>query len=143
MVGVALLLGASASLAIAPIDQSGGLRPRDKAITVTVTGLLSRKVFPGPPNHESVAKGDAPEAVLILKLPHKICFDDGGEFSDPAERFDTVQVSLPAKIAAARLIGRQVTVRGEAMGAHTGHHHAPMVVFATSVNAYENRKIPD
>jgi hypothetical protein len=64
---------------------------------VTVTGTLTKQLFPGPPNYESVAKDDAEEKALILELPARMCADDG-EFIESSATFDRVHVSssIPA-----------------------------------------------
>lgn len=103
---------------------------------VGFTGMLTTQLFAGPPNYESIAAGDAEERAFILELPNRLCASDGGLFLDPENTFDRVHVSssdpslIPVFSAA---IGKQVTVRGEAFGAHTGHHHAPIVVIATEI----------
>ena len=102
---------------------------------MTVSGVLSSHVFAGPPSYESIAKGDAPEKAFILKLAQQTCADDG-EFIDGTTMFDRVHVSSysPALLSALKAaVGRHVTVTGEAFGAHTGHHHAPLVLFARKV----------
>jgi len=102
---------------------------------VTVAGRLTLQSFPGPPNYESVAQGDVEEQVFIMDLPRRICLEDG-EFADGSERFDRVQIDAmePAlRRALEHAVGKNVTVAGRAVGAHTGHHHAPMVLFAGSV----------
>ena len=103
---------------------------------VTVSGRLGRQIFAGPPNYESVARGDAEEAAFILELPRRLCADDGGEFIGPGDTFDRVQIAASTdamgKVLSAA-IGKKITVRGSAFGAHTGHHHAPLVLFASSV----------
>lgn len=102
---------------------------------VTVAGRLTLQSFPGLPNYESVAQGDAEEQVFILELPRRICLEDG-EFADGSERFDRVQVHAmePAlRGALQQAVAQDVTVAGRAVGAHTGHHHAPMVLFVGSV----------
>ncbi|CAM3078445.1 hypothetical protein SPAN111604_02675 [Sphingomonas antarctica] len=97
---------------------------------ITLSGTLSRHVFPGPPNYESVRHGDAAEPTYILRLPKRICADDG-DFIGPDSRFDRVHISsailtmFPALHAA---IGKRVTVSGVAFGAFDGHHHAPLVM---------------
>ena len=102
----------------------------------TFSGRLTIQLFAGPPNYESIANGDAEESALILELPARQCAADGGMFIDPTDTFDRVQIStlkpdLMRVLSSA--VGRQVTVRGEAFGAHTGHHHAPLVMLATEV----------
>ena len=103
--------------------------------TVTVSGLLTVQLFAGPPNYESVAAGDAEERALILELPNRVCADDG-EFITADRPFDRVHISsgVPSVLGALNAaVGRRVTVRGGAFGAHTGHHRAPLVLFADQV----------
>lgn len=72
---------------------------------------------------------------FILELPRRICFADG-EFADGSEQFDRVHVSAVDEGLRRVLhasVGRDVVLMGEAMGSHTGHHHAPMVLFARSI----------
>jgi hypothetical protein len=97
----------------------------------TVSGTLTRRLFAGPPNYESIANGDAEEWSLILELPRPICANDA-EFIGPETMFDRVHLSSDSSELRAALraaVGRNVTVTGEAFGAQTGHHHAPLVLF--------------
>ncbi|MBS0505006.1 MAG: hypothetical protein JSS55_14650 [Proteobacteria bacterium] len=67
------------------------------------------------------------EKALILELPDRMCASDG-DFIDDSTKFDRVHVSsnIPALLDALNAaVGRQVTVRGQAFGAHTTHHRAP------------------
>src|SRR5579863_8531378 len=43
---------------------------------VTLSGTLVRKTFPGPPNYESVKKGDKPETSWFLDLPESVCVNE-------------------------------------------------------------------
>ena len=108
---------------------------RKPAAKATVSGELTVQIFAGPPNYESIAKGDAEEKALILELPRRLCANDG-EFIDGTTKFDRVHVSsrIPALLDVLNAaVGRRVTIRGEAFGAHTGHHRAPLVLFAEEV----------
>lgn len=101
----------------------------------TVSGVLTVQLFAGPPNYGSIAKGDAEEKALILELAGRVCANDG-EFIDGKTTFDRVHVSssVPALLNVLNAaVGRRVTVRGNAFGAHTGHHRAPLVLFADEV----------
>jgi Domain of unknown function (DUF4431) len=99
-------------------------------------GTLAYSIFPGPPNYEDVRKGDTPEAAYILTLNAPICAT-GDDFLNPEKRFDKIQV-YPADSGAAgtflsrdlrRFLGKRVTVEGNLpFGAHTGHHHAPLLL---------------
>lgn len=105
---------------------------------VTIEGRLSLQVFPGRPNYENVAEGDEPEPTWIVTLDKKICIDDGGEFTDPNVMFDTVHVYTGHKdmeIELRSMNGKLVRVTGRGFGAHTGHHHAPLVEEVESIQA--------
>jgi hypothetical protein len=100
----------------------------------TFEGTLSFRVFGGPPYNGGVNKGDTPEPTYILKLDNPVCVD-GNDFSDPIDKADEVQVFPADENQAAlfrslrRLVGRKVRVEGKsAFTAHTGHHHAPLLL---------------
>lgn len=102
---------------------------------VTVTGILTSRLFAGPPNYESIARGDAEERALILELSSPTCADDGAFIASDTS-FDRIHISSHVPAILVRLnaaVGRQVTVHGEAFGGHSGHHRAPLVVFADRV----------
>jgi hypothetical protein len=102
----------------------------------TISGELTFQNFAGPPDYESIANGDAEEKALILELPRRVCANDG-DFIEGTTKFDRVHVGFnsPALLDVLNAaVGRRVTVRGEVFGAHTGHHRAPLVLFADEVN---------
>jgi hypothetical protein len=39
---------------------------------VQLIGTISKKTFPGPPNYESIKKGDKPETYWVLDLPDTV-----------------------------------------------------------------------
>ena len=135
---IALLFAASVCPSVAASAEESASRcvyavPPDAV--VTLAGKLTLQSFAGPPNYESIAEGDAAQQAFILELPRRICFEDG-EFADGSERFDRVHVHAMEPELVRTLqqaVGREVTVAGRAVGAHTGHHRAPMVLFAGSV----------
>jgi hypothetical protein len=106
--------------------------------SVSFEGTLSYNIFPGQPNYEDVRKGDAPEPTYLPKLDAPICAT-GDDFLN---RLDKIQV-YPADSGVAgrflsidlrRLAGKRVVVEGNsAFGAHTGHHHAPLLLPITNV----------
>jgi hypothetical protein len=109
--------------------------------TFSFAGTLSYAIFAGPPNYQDVRKGDSPEPTYILKLDAPICAT-GDEFLKPEQRFDRIQV-YPAESGAAgrflsrdlrRFVGKRVVVQGRSpFGAHTGHHHAPLLLAITEI----------
>ncbi len=132
---LALALGLLAAAAPAAAQSPGRHRLADCVdITVprvTLEGRLSLHVFPGPPNYQDVRAGDAAERTLILTLARDICLDDGGQQADPNERFRVVQVYANSPALRRQLragLGRRIRIVGEGFAAHTGHHHAPLVM---------------
>jgi len=81
---------------------------------VTLEGTLVRRTFPGPPNYESIRKGDRPETAWILELGAPVCV-----YPDSAEP-DI-------------LWGKEVIVMGTLYGVHTGHHHTPVLLTIESI----------
>jgi Domain of unknown function (DUF4431) len=104
-----------------------------KEANLTFTGNLTFHIFGGPPYNGGVTKGDTPEPSYILELDNPICAE-GDDFVDAKTKVDRIQVypdlgldTLEPKLQ--RLIGQRVTVQGKSIfGAHTGHHHAPLVL---------------
>jgi hypothetical protein len=105
-------------------------------------GFLTFKIFPGSPNFESVERGDNPEPTYILHLDEPICVVGEEDFLDPSVRIADIHVypdspeptgrGLSADLK--RLVNRRVLVTGEKpFAAHTGHHHAPLVLAINSI----------
>ena len=106
-----------------------------------LSGVLSHRIFAGPPGYADVQKGDTPEPGYVLKLPAPICLTGDADFTDPAERFDEVQLvareSTSKSMAA--LDGRAVRVRiSDQIPEHTGHHHRPLVAWVDEITADED-----
>ena len=111
--------------------------------------MLSHQNFPGAPNFEDVRKGDAREGAYILTLDAPACAV-GDDFLNASESFDRIQLlpndarpdpKLSRKLR--RLVGKRVSVQGaSAFGAHTGHHHAPLLVSVQNITAAPERRGP-
>lgn len=43
--------------------------------TLSLTGVVIRRVYPGRPNYESVEAGDAPDTVYVLRIPKAVCLE--------------------------------------------------------------------
>jgi len=99
--------------------------------TVTLTGRLSAHVFPGPPNYESIKRGDRKEKAIILTLAAPICVEGSDDPTDTPEhnvRELQLLINKPAdwKIFDGRL-GKRVTVTGDLFHATTGHHRTKVL----------------
>ncbi len=102
-----------------------------------LSGELTRPIFPGSPNFEDVTNGDEPEPAYILTLNDPLC-TTGDEFLDAGEVLETIHL-IPTEDERwfdemNRFLGQQVTVTGkDFFGAHTGHHHARLLMTATAI----------
>jgi len=98
---------------------------------IPLSGTISKKTFPGPPNYESIKKGDKPETYWILHLDTPTCTTASGDNAAESNVTD-LQLILSAKDYAQykQLVGQKVPVLviGKLMHAITGHHHTPVLM---------------
>jgi len=131
-IGLLVLLAATAAEA--------GCYDLRKSEPHELTGVLSHRIFAGPPSYEDVQKGDAPEPGYILTLAQPICLE-GDEFADPTTPFNEVQLvgtdQSESKLAAMKDMTVTATLE-RPMAAHTGHHHRPLVAWVTDIVSAED-----
>lgn len=107
---------------------------------VSLTGTLTSRVFAGPPNYESIKRGDRKETAIILTLAAPVCTTTG----NPADSFDVAEtnvrqvqlvISKPEHWKALkRLRGKPVVVTGPLFHAHTGHHRTKILITVAELN---------
>jgi|SRR5580658_620383 hypothetical protein len=105
---------------------------------VKLEGTLTKKTFPGPPNYESVSKGDRPETYWILNLERPVCVDQDPTDADvngAQKNVSIVQLVVDPKVYQTRagLVGTRVVVTGKLFGAITGHHHTPVLLTVATI----------
>lgn len=106
---------------------------------VILIGRLSHQILPGPPNYESVKRGDAAEPAFILQLEHPVNVRAGGidpELNTAEKNVRRIHVwaSLDDDAESAALerimkslVGRDVVLKATLMHGHTGHHRTDVV----------------
>ena len=102
-----------------------------------LTGMLSHRIFPGPPNFSDVQNGDMPEPGYLLTLAKPICLT-GDEFADSSNLFSEVQLVAMGKTGKAMraLLNSNVDVTlFRPMAAQTGHHHRPLIAWVVAISA--------
>lgn len=101
---------------------------------VQLIGTISKKTFPGPPNYESVRKGDKPETYWVLHLPDTVCTQPSGD-NDGETAVTDLQLILTRKQYALyrKFLGRRVNVSGKLSRAITGHHYTPVLMEVTGI----------
>jgi len=107
---------------------------------VTLTGKLHSRVFPGPPNYESIRQGDQKETAYLLTLVKAICTDgnDPQGIDVPESDLRDVQLVITNDAHWAtlhRLMGKRVTITGTLFHAHTGHHRTKVLAEVSSICA--------
>ncbi|HEV7376730.1 MAG TPA: DUF4431 domain-containing protein [Pyrinomonadaceae bacterium] len=104
---------------------------------VQLTGTISRKTFPGPPNYESVRRGDKPETYWILHLARPICTTAGVD-NDAESNVTEIQLILTPKQYALykKFVGARARVRvtGKLLHAISGHHHTQVLLELASMS---------
>ena len=106
--------------------------------TVSLTGTIKRRTFAGPPNYESVARGDQPEQVWVLRLARPICVSASGDQGEEKNVSDLQLVFTDPEKEYPRyrsLLGRRVNVNGGLFQAHTGHHHTKVLLTVSRISA--------
>jgi hypothetical protein len=111
---------------------------------VVLRGVIERGIFPGLPNYESVAAGDAKEIHWLLNVEWPFCveasFDLSGNVSEAAHaKVRKVQLVLGGDgdpfERHRKLVGRRVQATGELFGAHTAHHHTDVLLYVSELEA--------
>lgn len=102
--------------------------------TVTLTGKIVSKIFPGPPNYEDIRKGDKPEKVFLLKLdsPISVRMKPSNPTLYPAER-NVREVQLWGYYPQIykqllQMVGKRVVVTGRLSHSITGHHRTRILM---------------
>ena len=102
-----------------------------------LSGTISRKTFPGRPNYESMALGDASETVWVLHLTHPVCVAEGeGGINEAEKGVNTLQLEMKVdqfKIYKDK-IGKKVTATGTLFHSHTGHHHTKVLLTVSDLD---------
>ena len=98
---------------------------------VVLPGTIRRHTFPGPPNYESVARGDAREDVWVLRLSKPICVSASADWERESNVTDVQLVLAEGQKQYDQyrpFLGKSVAVSGTLFQGHTGHHHTRVLL---------------
>jgi hypothetical protein len=102
--------------------------------TASLSGTLVRQTYPGPPDYESVTKGDEPRVIWVLLLDQRTCIFDSS--SDYGSRYGEREVQLVLDgdryVQYRNLLGKRVIVTGELLRGGA-RHEKRLVVIAREV----------
>ena len=93
-------------------------------------GVLVRKVFPGPPNYDSVEDGDYPEVGWILRLD-----DQSKDILAARCSIDIKEIEIEAEksLDLERHIDHKVICQGVLRDAESAHHHTPILLSSAAI----------
>ena len=113
-------------LLTATTNSAAACLPADPVI-VTLSGVLERTTFAGPPNYESTKTGDKAETYFVLRLSKPVCVLTPGQAPLSATRLQLFLASSQYDQFRPK-IGQKITVSGRLWPAETGHHHTPLML---------------
>jgi len=104
----------------------------DYESAVRLTGTIVRKTYPGPPEYESVRKGDAPERYWLLVLSEPVCTNEDRPNFDPAyKNVRSLQLVFDSERAYKKyraLLGKHVIAIGMLFAGNNIHHKTPVLL---------------
>lgn len=128
-------------LLVAGVSTASGQNCLEYGPSVSLTGTIRSRVFAGPPNYESIKRGDRKETATILTLVDAICMTatnaTGDSFDVPETDVKEVQlvISKPAHWKTLKALrGKPVVVTGTLFHAHTGHHRTKILITVTGIS---------
>lgn len=117
--------------------------------SVTLNGTIITLTFPGPPNYESIKKGDKAETGPYLILSNPIDIELPNSKSSKRDEIDEPQKNV--KLLQLIVInqgdwknikeGNNVSVTGTLSSALTAHHHARALLMVNKINVISKQKI--
>jgi len=113
---------------------------------VKLTGVIKNLQFPGPPNYESIEKGDADETgpYLVLDNPIDVMPESKSkkyEEDTPEKNVKLIQLVVENKQDWKKVReGNQVEVSGTLFHSHTGHHHARVLLTLKKISVISRQK---
>ena len=104
---------------------------------IDIAGTIVRHTYAGPPDYESVTKGDEPLTVWVLQLDERICVDANTRYPREVIQLEIELALTPEQFQQYRdLLGQRVRVSGELK--HGGANYQKRLVIA----ARDIEKIP-
>jgi hypothetical protein len=125
----------SSSAASNSAPESAGCLQYD--VPVRLKGRIEEETFPGPPNYESIAKGDKPEAFWILSLDSPVCTVQNDALEERHEsNVQRVQLLVePDMYGRYRsLLMNPLIVTGKLTPGENAHHHTGVLLSVSKVD---------
>lgn len=96
---------------------------------IQIAGMIVQHTYAGPPDYESVTKGDAPRTVWVLQLDERICVEANRNYPREVIQREIELALTPEQFQQYRpLLGQKVRVSGELK--HGGANYQKRLVIA-------------
>lgn len=94
---------------------------------IRLVGTLVRQTYAGPPDYESVTKGDEPQIIWLLQLNERVCVDSNARYPREPVAME-IELALPADQYARyrHLLGQKIIASGELV--HGGANYQKRLV---------------
>ena len=106
---------------------------------VSLKGRVVHEIFPGPPNYQSIRKGDRKEEIWVLTLEQPVCVDaseDKSDFDVARQGIRRVQLVFSDGSQFEKykdILSGEVVAIGSLYGAHAGHHHTEVLMTVSNL----------
>ena len=98
---------------------------------IDIAGTIVRHTYAGPPDYESVTKGDEPRTVWILQLDERICVEANRRYPREVIQLEIELALTPEQYRQYHdLLGQRVRVTGELQ--HGGANYQKRLVISAS-----------
>ncbi len=99
---------------------------------ISLAGVITERVFPGPPNYENIRKGDAPETAWILHLDTPVCvvpIDPKDDIDEPESNVTDMHLIIYGSYKKYEALpGKRVIVSGTLTHSISGHHRTRVLI---------------
>ena len=134
----------TACVLLAMISSCAAAGPREQLsfwpARVELTGVITERTFPGPPEYADIKKGDKPERVWIMHLDRPTSVRPAPEDRENSEVKDARDVTVYfydryKDCHWERLLGKHVRVKGVLFSAINAHQRTDISIRADDISA--------
>lgn len=96
-----------------------------------LVGTLVRQTYPGPPDYESISKGDEPRVIWLLQLDERVCVSASSRFPREPTQIEVELALTPDQYRQYRqLLGQKIVAAGELI--HGGANYQKRLVLTAA-----------
>ena len=98
---------------------------------IRLVGTLVRQTYAGPPDYESISKGDQPQVIWLLQLDERVCVEASSRYPrEPTQIEVELALTTDQYRQYRHLLGRKIVATGELI--HGGANYQKSLVLTAS-----------